>query len=192
MNSKIIEKLPECNLILLYQQNLLEIYKNHKHPARCVFISSPKEGKGGLQKILKVFNVNGQSFTINQILNEIEEKVRDDEVHIFIDFFEQLTRRELEYYKRLSGMMNVSLIVNVVSNNAEFVDMDFIHEFIILNDNFFDSRSESVNVKYAILIVLSLFIFLVFLKMQLSIISIVVSTLWFTFLMYRSFYYLMH
>ena len=192
MNAKILQQLPKNNHILLYQQDLQAIYKNHKTQTASVYLISPKEGKSGLLKILQSISMQDsyKNFTINQILNEIS--IQNKEIHIFIDNFEELTKRELRYYKQLFEIGHVSLIVNIVSDNAVFVDNDFIRQFVILNEDFYENRTESIKVKYTILIVLCVFIFLIFLKMQLGILNIIVSTLWFTFLMYRSFYYIMH
>ena len=87
-------------------------------------------------------------------------------------------------------MGNIYLIVNIVEDK-DFVDDEFLQNFIIIDTNEYTSnRAHSINVKYTLLLILSLFIFFLFLRVQLSITSFLVSTLWFTLLMYRSFYYI--
>lgn len=193
MNEKINQHLKTQNHILLYQQKLQDLYKNHRKDVKSVYIITPKKGKVAIESIIRTVDstIQTKGMTIGQMLDMINKKTTSDELHIFIDHFEQLTKRELEYYRELSDMKNVYLIVNICEDQ-QLIDNEFIKKFIIIGDEFYTNRSASINIKFTLLILLSSLIFLIFLKLQLSLLNILVSTLWFTFLMYRSFYYVMH
>ena len=114
---------------------------------------------------------------------------RKQQLHIYLDHFEQMSNRELQNYKELEQQENICLIANM-EEDKEFIDEDFLNKFIILNDEYYNNRSQSININYVLLLLISLLVFLLFLKIQLSMIRFIVSALWFTLLMYRSFYYL--
>ncbi len=189
---KLNDQLEKHNNVLLYKQELLEYYKirNKKIPA--VYIISPRKGKTAIESIVKALDNTSQTRnkSISKLIEQIRKEVEDKTLHIYIDNFEKLSNRELEYYSELVGIENIQLIVNL-SSDTKFIDEDFLKKFIILNpDDYNDNRSQSVSVTYPILLLLTLIVFLAFLRLQLSILNILVSTVWFSFLMYRSFTYM--
>lgn len=192
-NNQIRKQLEENNNILLYQDELKNYYQKRDKSIKATYITSPKKGKTAYEQILKTLKKDTitKNMTISKIIEEIIKESKTNKIHIYIDNFEQLTKKELNNYKELEQEKNIILIVNI-RNDEEFIDEDFLNKFIIINgENFQNNRSQSVNITFVILLLLSLLIFLIFLKLQLSQIHYLVSTLWFTLLMYRSFYYIM-
>ncbi len=189
---KLNDQLGKHNNVLTYQQELFEYYKKRNKKIPAVYIISPRKGKTAIESILKALDKTSQTRnkSISKLIEQIRKQVEDKQLHIYIDNFEKLSNRELEYYKELVEVENIQLIVNLQSDK-EFVDNEFLKKFIILNpDDYNDNRSHSVSVTYPILLLLALLVFLAFLRLQLSVLSILVSTLWFSFLMYRSFTYM--
>lgn len=182
--------------VLLYQMedNLKAVYEEKTGKDPWAYITNPSQGKHALEVVIKTLDsdiVTGND-SAAQLLEKIEKlaAVSDDKILIFINYFEKINRRTLPYYREFLAMNNVSLIVNIVEDE-EFVDEDFLQNFVIAdNGEYSSNRSRSINLKYTLLLVLSLFVFLLFLRIQLSITAFLVSTLWFTLLMYRSFYYI--
>ncbi len=189
---KLNDQLGKHNNVLTYQQELFEYYKKRNKKIPAVYIISPRKGKTAIESILKALDktIQTRNKSISKLIEQIRKQVEDKQLHIYIDNFEKLSNRELEYYKELVEVENIQLIVNLQSDK-EFVDNEFLKKFIILNpDDYNDNRSHSVSVTYPILLLLALLVFLAFLRLQLSVLSILVSTLWFSFLMYRSFTYM--
>lgn len=182
--------------VLLYQQEdkLKAIYEEKTRENLWAYITNPNQGKHALEVVIKTLDndIIIKNDSAAQILEKIEKLATcsDDKVLIFINYFEKLNRRTLPYYQEFLAMNNLYLISNIVEDE-EVIDEDFLQNFVIVdNERYSSNRSHSINVKYTLLLVLSLFVFLLFLRIQLSITSFLVSTLWFTLLMYRSFYYI--
>lgn len=192
INEKIIKQLEKHNNLLLYKEELHEHFKAVNKKYNAVYISTPKKGKTAFEQILKTLdnNSNTKNKTISKLLQEIIEETKNKRLCIFVDNFEQLSKRELQNYKELEQQENIVLIVNI-NEDKEFIDEDFLNKFVIFNESSFkNNRSQSININYVILLLLSFLIFLLFLRIQLSLLRYIVSALWFTLLMYRSFYYI--
>lgn len=189
---EIIIQLENNNNILLYRQELYSIYNEIKAKYNSIYISTPKKGKVAFEQILNKTEKSKvtKNKTISQIIEDIKENTKEMKICICVDNFEQLTKRELDNYKELIKQENIRFIVNI-NEDKEFIDNKLLDEFIILNEeDYLMNRSQSINLTYVILLLLSFLIFLLFLRIQLSVIRYIVSGLWFTLLMYRSFYYL--
>ncbi|RAP51688.1 MAG: hypothetical protein BZ138_04585 [Methanosphaera sp. rholeuAM270] len=194
MSSKldeITQQLEKNNNILLYQDDLYNIYKHTKENYRTVYISTPKKGKLAYEQILKKTDKKAdiKNKTISKLMEEIKENTTKEKICICMDNFEQLTKRELENYRELIQQENIQFIANI-NEDKNFVDNKLLDNFIIMNEEYLSNRSQSINIKYVILLLLSFLIFILFLRIQLSIIRYIISGLWFTLLMYRSFYYI--
>ncbi|MBE6485259.1 MAG: hypothetical protein E7Z85_00260 [Methanosphaera stadtmanae] len=191
-NEKIIKQLEKHNNVLLYKEKLYEHFKEFNTKYNAVYISTPKKGKTAFEQILKKLNNDTitKNKTISKLLQGITEEIKDQKLYIFVDNFDQLSKRELQNYKELEQEENILLIVNI-NEDKEFVDEEFLNKFVIFDESSFrNNRLQSININYVILFLLSFLIFLLFLRIQLSILRYIVSGLWFTLLMYRSFYYI--
>ena len=192
INEKIMEQLVKHNNVLLYKEDLHEHFKEFNKECDAVYISTPKKGKTAFEQILKKLDndSNTKNKTISKLLQEIIEESENKILYIFVDNFDQLSKRELQNYKELEQQKNIFLIVNI-NEDKEFIDEEFLNKFVIINESSFkNNRSQSININYVILLLLSFLIFLLFLRIQLSLLRYIVSALWFTLLMYRSFYYI--
>lgn len=190
MHDKIQQYIKKDKHLLLYKQPLYNIYKIHDKKYNPIYISTPKKGKTAIELILKkVDEKQHKNMTISSLIDEINKQTEDKQLHIFLDHFEHLTRRELTYYRQLSENKNITIIANI-TEDQDLIDEEFLQKFIIVDDKFYTNRSLSINKQFSLLLVFTILVFLLFLKIQLSIVGIIVSTLWFTFLMYRSFYYM--
>lgn len=192
INEKIMEQLEKHNNVLLYKEDLHEHFKEFNTEYYSVYISTPKKGKTAFEQILKKLDndSNTKNKTISKLLQEIIEESENKKLYIFVDNFDQLSKRELQNYKELEQQKNIFLIVNI-NEDREFIDEEFLNKFVIINESSFkNNRSQSININYVILLLLSFLIFLLFLRIQLSLLRYIVSALWFTLLMYRSFYYI--
>lgn len=189
--NQINEQIKKCNNVLIYKEELYTHYQKRDKRYKAIYISTPKKGKTAFEQILKKLDNDAQTKnkTISKLIEEIIEQTRKQQLHIYLDHFEQMSNRELQNYKELEQQENICLIANI-GEDKEFIDEDFLNKFIILNDEYYNNRSQSININYVLLLLISLLVFLLFLKIQLSMIRFIVSALWFTLLMYRSFYYL--
>lgn len=189
--NQINEQIKKGNNVLMYKEELYTHYQKKDKRYKAIYISTPKKGKTAFEQILKKLDNDAQTKnkTISKLIEEIIEQTRKQQLHIYLDHFEQMSNRELQNYKELEQQENICLIANM-EEDKEFIDEDFLNKFIILNDEYYNNRSQSININYVLLLLISLLVFLLFLKIQLSMIRFIVSALWFTLLMYRSFYYL--
>lgn len=187
----------EGNNVLLYKENIYTIFSENRGGSSWAYISNPKKGKTAIMDVVKIL-VPGRvvkGLSVAALLDIINDYARDSEdaVVLWVDNFERVNKRTLEYYTDLAGMANVYMICNIVSDEDEFIYPQFFDDFtfVILNsDEYSSSRARSVNIKFSLLLVLSVFTFLLFVRVQLSHVGYLVSALWFSLLMYRSFYYI--
>ncbi len=194
---ELLEYIDENFNVLTYQEDIYPLFADNRSTNSWAYISNPKKGKTAIIDVVKVL-VPGRvvkSLSVAQLLDVISEYAResDDKVIVWIDNFERVNKRTLEYYQDLAGMANVYLICNIHSEDEEFISPAFFDDypFVILNsDKYTSSRARSVNVKFTLLLLLSVFTFLLFVRVQLSMVGYLVSALWFSLLMYRSFYYI--
>ena len=191
-HNEIIKQIENNNNILLYKQDLYKTYTKLKKQYQSIYISTPKKGKVAFQQILnKTSNKKDtKNKTISQIIEDIKQNTKHTKTIIYINNFEQLTRRELENYKELIQQENIQFIANI-NEDKEFIDNQLLDNFIILNkEEYQNNRSQSININNTILLLLSFLILLLFLRIQLSPLRYIISGLWFTLLMYRTIYYL--
>ena len=190
--NEIIKQLEDNNNVLIYKENLYEEYAKINQKYNAIYISTPKKGKTAFEQILKkVDNTTTiKNKTISGIIEEIKDKTRYKTLIICMDNFEQLSRRELQSYKELEQEKYIFFVANI-NEDKEFIDNKFLDKFVIVNEiEFRSNRSQSININYVILLLLSFLMFILFLRIQLSMLRYIVSALWFTLLMYRSFYYI--
>lgn len=191
------QHLEEGSNVLLYKQNIYQLFSENRGSSSWAYVSNPKKGKTAISDIVKVL-VPGRvvkSLSVAQLLDIISDYAGESEdmVVLWVDNFERLNKRTLEYYVELVSMGNVYLVCNIMSEEEEFISPSFFDDytFVILNsDEYSTSRAMSVNVKFTLLLLLSVFTFILFVRVQLSLVRYLVSALWFSLLMYRSFYYI--
>ena len=192
LTDDIHKQLEEDHNVLLYHEDIYSFYSQYKIKQRWVYISSPSKGKRAIETILNTvepeYKIKNES--VARLLDEIS--AIDDKIVIFIDNFEHVNRRTLEYYTDLINMKNIYKYRGGKANeDREFIDMSLLENFVILNYEIHPfSHENSISIRFTVLFILSVLIFLLFLRVQLSIIGYLVSGLWFAFLMYRSFYYM--
>ena len=190
------QHLCEGSNVLLYREDIYQLFSQFKKDG-WAYISNPKKGKTALADVVHVLMPERvtKSLSVAQLLDLIDKYARDSEerVVLWVDNFDRVNKRTLEYYSDLAGMGNVFLVCNIVDDEEEFIYPQFFSDytFVILNgEEYADSRARSVNVKFSLLLLLSVFTFLLFVRVQLSLVGYLVSALWFSLLMYRSFYYI--
>lgn len=188
---QIQQQLQKGNNILVYKQELYKLYEKRDKSHKAVYISTPKKGKTAIENIIKQVDSEyiTKNKTISKLIEEILEKTKEEQLTIYINYFEQLSQRELVYYKELESSDNIKIVANI-QEDRKFIDEEFLKKFILLNDEYNDNRIQSINITYTILFIMALLVFLLFLRLQLSMIGYIVSALWFSFLMYRTFYYI--
>ena len=193
---EVLQHTMEGSNVLLYRQNIYQVYSENRGSNDWVYISNPKKGKTAIADIVKVLLpervVKGLSVAeLMDIINNYSQE-SNDKIILWIDNFERLNKRTLEYYVELVCMKDVYLVCNIMSEDEEFISPAFFDDytFVILNsDEYSNSRALSVNVKFTLLLILSVFTFLLFVRVQLSLVGYLVSALWFSLSMYRSIYY---
>lgn len=188
---QIQQQIEKGNNILLYKQELYKLYEKRDKSYKAVYISTPKKGKTAIENIIKRLDKEyiTKNKTISKLIEEILEKTQEEQLIIYINYFEQLSKRELLYYKELELSDNIQLIANI-EEDRKFIDEEFLKKFILLSDQYKDNRIQSINITYTLLFLMTILVFLLFLRLQLSIIGYIISALWFSFLMYRTFYYI--
>lgn len=191
------EHIEDNSNILMFGVNIYQLFSENRGGRPWAFVNNPRKGKQAIADIVLVLDPGRKVKTLSvaQLLDVLSSFASDSEerVVIWVDNFEKLNKRTLEYYEEIVCMKNVFLICNFKSGEDEFIYPQFFddHTFVLLNsEEYATSRANSVNVKYTLLLLLSVFIFLLFLRVQLSMVGYLVTALWFTLLMYRSFYYI--
>lgn len=188
---EITRQIDKKHNIILYSEDINQLYKTLQGKYNSTYITTPKRGKNALEII--IHDINPEHITKNipaaKLLDTINNYTETKQLIIFINYFEQTTKNTLVYYQNLVNMKNIQIIANIMED-TEFIDDKFLENFIILGDKYQNNRSNSININYTLLLLISLLIFLLFIRLQLSVIGYLVSALWFTLLMYRSFSYI--
>lgn len=191
LTDDIHKQIEENKNVLLYNQDIYSFYSEYKIKQKWVFISSPSKGKRAIEIILSTikpeYKIKNES--VAKLIDEIGTVSTKEKIVIFVDNFEHINKRTVEYYTDLINMKNILLVVNVNDEEID-LDMNILENFVILNHDLDLNRNNSVNIRFSILFILSVLVFLLFMRLQLSIVGYLVSSLWFSFLMYRSFYYI--
>ena len=183
--------------VLTYHEDIYPIFSKNRGDNNWAFISNPKKGKAAISDVVKVLIPDKvvKNLSVAELLDVISEYAAKsgEAVVLWVDNFERVNKRTLEYYQDLASMGNVFLVCNIAGEDEEFIYPKFFEDypFVILNsDEYSSSRARSVNVKYTLLLLFSVFTFLLFVRVELSMVGYLVSALWFSLLMYRSLYYL--
>lgn len=188
---EVTQQIDKKNNIILYNEDINHLYKKLQEKYNSTYITTPKRGKNALETI--IHDINPKHITKNtpaaDLLDTINNYTKTKPLIIFINYFEQTTKNTLTYYQNLVNMENIQIIANI-AEDTEFIDEKFLENFIILGDKYQNNRSNSININYTLLLLISLLVFLLFIRLQLSVIGYLVSALWFTLLMYRSFSYI--
>lgn len=188
---EVTQQIDKKNNIILYNEDINHLYKRLQEKYNSTYITTPKRGKNALEII--IHDINPEYITKNipaaDLLDTINNYTKTKPLIIFINYFEQTTKNTLTYYQNLVNMENIQIVANIVED-TEFIDEKFLENFIILGDKYQNNRSNSININYTLLLLISLLVFLLFIRLQLSVIGYLVSALWFTLLMYRSFSYI--
>lgn len=188
---EVTQQIDKKNNIILYNEDINQLYKTLQEKYNSTYITTPKRGKNALEII--IHDINPKYITKNipaaDLLDTINSYTKTKPLIIFINYFEQTTKNTLTYYQNLVNMENIQIIANI-TEDEKFIDEKFLENFIILGDKYQNNRSNSININYTLLLLISLLVFLLFIRLQLSVIGYLVSALWFTLLMYRSFSYI--
>lgn len=183
--------------VLLYQEDIYPLFAENRGNSSWAFISNPKKGKTAISDVVRILIPDHvvKNLSVAQLLDVICDyaKSSEDRVILWVDNFDRVNKRTLEYYVDLVAMANVYLVCNIVDDEEEFINPSFFDDYgfvILANEEYSNSRAKSINVKFTLLLILSVFTFLLFIRVQLSLVGYLVSALWFSLLMYRSFYYI--
>lgn len=191
LTHEVTQQIDNKHNIILYNQDINQLYKTLQEKYNSTYITTPKRGKNALEII--IHDINPEYITKNipaaNLLDEINSCTKTKPLIIFINYFEQTTKNTLTYYQNLINMKNIQIVANI-AEDVEFIDEKFLENFVILGDKYQNNRSNSININYTLLLLISLLVFLLFIRLQLSVIGYLVSALWFTLLMYRSFSYI--
>lgn len=193
----ILDYIESGSNVLLYQEDIYPLFAENRGNSSWAFISNPKKGKTAISDVVRILMPDHvvKNLSVAQLLDVICDyaKSSEDRVILWVDNFDRVNKRTLEYYVDLVAMANVYLVCNIVDDEEEFINPSFFdyYGFVILaNEEYSNSRAKSINVKFTLLLILSVFTFLLFIRVQLSLVGYLVSALWFSLLMYRSFYYI--
>ncbi|MDO5851665.1 MAG: hypothetical protein Q4Q23_04180 [Methanobacteriaceae archaeon] len=192
--TEINEQLEKDNNVILFKQDLKKYHKYYQKKYNTIYISTPKIGKIALENILRIkykkTDKELKNKTAMQLISEINKETKG--LIIFLDAFEQLSLREQEYYKQLALNNQIKYVVNTNTQPTK-TNKEFFKKFILINmEDFQDDRTQSINITYTILFLISLIIFLLIIKLELNKTSLIINSLWFTLLMYRTFTYITH
>lgn len=193
----ILDYIESGSNVLLYQEDIYPLFAENRGNSSWAFISNPKKGKTAISDVVRILMPDHvvKNLSVAQLLDVICDyaKSSEDRVILWVDNFDRVNKRTLEYYVDLVAMANVYLVCNIVDDEEEFINPSFFDDYgfvILANEEYSNSRAKSINVKFTLLLILSVFTFLLFIRVQLSLVGYLVSALWFSLLMYRSFYYI--
>ena len=87
---QIQQQLQKGNNILVYKQELYKFYEKRDKSYKAVYISTPKKGKTAIENIIKQVDSEyiTKNKTISKLIEEILEKTKEEQLTIYINYFE--------------------------------------------------------------------------------------------------------
>ena len=190
---KLIEK--GKNLIF-YDKDVKPCYDELKDEYLCVYFDEPAPARIRLIEIVYKLNKDSKfkpkSKSIPEIKKFIIKELGDDKLIIIFNHFERLNNQSVRPYYDLNEYENIQFICNFTQNFKKQI-YPFFKTFKLINGDKYKKEvvKDEINVTYAIYGLLSIFCFLLYMKISYSLYMAVVliGGVWFALIIFRTLMY---
>lgn len=193
---QIIELVKKGNNLIFYNKDVSICHDKFEDEYLCIFFDEPVPIRIRLIKVLKLINpdykVNPNHITIAELKEIITKEIDGKNLIIFFNNFEKLSRNAVDTYEYLNNVKNIQFIC---SFNKKFRKEAyyFYKKFKFINKKDYHPIKDmnQINITYAIYIILSIYCFLIYIKISASVYmaTIMIGAVWFALIIFRTLMY---
>lgn len=191
---KIKELVEEGRNLIFYDTDVELCYDELKDDYICVYFFEPSPAKVRLLEIAKRLkrSHNMKTKTVPEIKKYIIDELGDDRLILLFNHFERLNNQSVKPYMDLNENENIQFICSF-SDNFNKKLYPFFEEFKLMNNDKFEKEAviNEINVTYAVYALISLFCFLIYMKIATTVYMavILIGGIWFALMIFRTLMY---
>ena len=179
--------------VIFFQKSVYNCFTNLQDDFLCVYFSEPIPVKIRLIKIIQALGYNKLSVLTRKSIAELKEvlikELKYERLIICFNHFERLTKRTVQIYQSLNSLNNIQFFCNFQGKFKNEV-YPFFRTFILANPKEYELKNtkNEINVTYALYIIISVYVFLIYLKTATSIYMafIFIGAAWFALIVFRT------
>ena len=180
--------------VILFQRRVYDCFTELKDDFLCVYFSEPIPVKVRLIKIIQAIGYGKTSVLNRKTIVELKEillkELKYDRLIICFNHFERLTKRTVQIYQSLNSLTNIQFLCNFKDKFKSEL-YPFFKTFILANPEEYELKNDNneINFTYPLYIILSFYIFLIYLKTATSIYMafLFIGAAWFALIVFRTF-----
>ena len=190
---QIRDKINDGKNIIFFQKSVYDCFNELKEDFLCVYFSEPIPVKVRLINIIQELNGDDSRSLNRKTITELKEillkQLKYERLIICFNHFERLTKRTVQIYQSLNSLTNVQFVCNF-QNNFKSELYPFYKTFILANPEKYELKNSKneINITYAVYILISIYVFIIYLKTASSIYMafILIGAAWFALIIFRT------
>ncbi len=190
---RIRDKIDDGKNIIFFQKSVYDCFNELQEDFLCVYFSEPIPVKVRLIKIIQELNGDDTRTLNRKTITELKElllkQLKYERLIICFNHFERLTKRTVQIYQSLNSLTNVQFVCNF-QNNFKSELYPFYKTFILANPEKYELKNSKneINITYALYIIISIYVFFLYLKTTSSIYMafILIGAAWFALIVFRT------
>ena len=190
---QIRDKIDDGKNVIFFQKSVYDCFNELNEDFLCVYFSEPIPVKVRLIKIIQELNGDDTRTLNRKTITELKEillkQLKYERLIICFNHFERLTKRTVQIYQSLNSLTNVQFVCNF-QNNFKSELYPFYKTFILANPEKYELKNtkNEINITYAVYILISIYVFLIYLKTTSSIYMafILIGAAWFGLIVFRT------
>ena len=190
---QIRDKIDDGKNVIFFQKSVYDCFNELNEDFLCVYFSEPIPVKVRLIKIIQELNGDDTRTLNRKTITELKEillkQLKYERLIICFNHFERLTKRTVQIYQSLNSLTNVQFVCNF-QNNFKSELYPFYKTFILANPEKYELKNtkNEINITYAVYILISIYVFLLYIKTTSSIYMafILIGAAWFALIVFRT------
>ena len=190
---QIRDKIDDGKNVIFFQKSVYDCFNELKEDFLCVYFSEPIPVKVRLINIIQELNGDDSRYLNRKTITELKEillkQLKYERLIICFNHFERLTKRTVQIYQSLNSLTNVQFLCNF-QNNFKSELYPFYKTFILANPEKYELKNSKneINITYAVYILISIYVFIIYLKTASSIYMafILIGAAWFALIIFRT------
>ena len=190
---QIRDKIDDGKNVIFYQKSVYDCFNELQEDFLCVYFSEPIPVKVRLIKIIQELNSDDARTLNRKTITELKEillkQLKYERLIICFNHFERLTKRTVQIYQSLNSLTNVQFVCNFQKNFKSEL-YPFYKTFILANPEKYELKNSKneINITYAVYILISIYVFFIYLKTTSSIYMafILIGAAWFALIIFRT------
>jgi hypothetical protein len=191
---QIRELIEKGNNLIFYDKDVNPCYDVLKDEYLCVYFDEPTPARIHLIEIVNKIR-KGKKFKKSSSIPEIKKfilkELGKDRLIIIFNHFERLNYQSVRQYQDLNENKNIQFICNFTQHFKEQI-LPFYQTFVLINKSKYkDTKIDEINVTYPVYILISLFCFLLYMKISSTSYDTftLMGGVWFALIIFRTLMY---